>query len=464
MDGSGGWVWRVWLVERVDTGMSDGVGLAIGEGMRGMTFEPDPAHEPSLSRDDAAAMEALFAAGLDPARVHPEARERANRVMALLSGMEAGPAEREQDRRLLVDVAFARAVRSVRTRGPGSLANLTLAPFDADAADALEIAGYKREGVPSTLSARAGKLDELGSLIRGGASLAGAAGAGASGTASRNLIDAVMARVAEETQARGSRMRIEPSRGLGVAPILARWRDLVSVAAVLMVGTSVLWTMAGAASHYASRASCASGLRAVASAMGGYAGDYRDELPIATASLGGGRWWDVRRDTPVSNSANLYTLPRTGYASLAELSCSGNPSACKSKTCEPGAMDWGCFDEISYSYHIMFGQFKPKWNEAARRVVLADRSPVVKRAVAGERIRPDENSMNHMGAGTGAGQNILFSDGSVEWRSSPVLESGDNIWLPKPRVIEVQFVKTPTGIDIRGQELPRDPDDAFVGP
>jgi hypothetical protein len=195
--------------------------------------------------------------------------------------------------------------------------------------------------------------------------------------------------------------------------------------------------------------------------MGGYANDFRDELPVATASLGGSaRWWDVRRDAPVSNAANLYTLPRAGYARLSDLACAGNPAACRNGRCEPGAMDWSCLDEVSYSYQIMFGDHRPRWNAAGRHVVLTDRSPVVRRAVRGEAINPDENSSNH----GGAGQNLLFSDGSAQWTSSPVLPDGDNIWLPKPRVVEVTFVRTPETVRIEGRELPRDENDAFVGP
>jgi hypothetical protein len=42
-----------------------------------------------------------------------------------------------------------------------------------------------------------------------------------------------------------------------------------------------------------------------------------------------------------------------------------------------------------------------------------------------------------------------------------VLPSGDNIWLPM-RVLMLK--EQPTGIEIHGDELPTNPDDAFVGP
>ena len=64
----------------------------------------------------------------------------------------------------------------------------------------------------------------------------------------------------------------------------------------------------------------------------------------------------------------------------------------------------------------------------------------------------------------GSGQNVLFSDGSAQWLRSPVLPNGDNIWLPMPLRVEVRMIQTPTAIEIHGVELPRSPDDAFVGP
>lgn len=423
-----------------------------------MSHDGEPQHEPTLRPEDAAAAEALFAAGMDLSAVAPAERARAERVLGLLSGLEAGPAARSEDRRDLVDLTVARVMRAGRARGPGSLAASALSARDADAVDAMEIAGQDRARVPAVLAERASRVEAIGALLRSGPSASGG----------RGLVDAVMARVEREEEARAERLRMSASRGYGLAPVLARWRDVVSAAAVLLIATSVLWTIGGAMSHYQSRASCLSGLRGVATAMGQYGKDFRDELPIATASLGGAKWWDVKRDAPVSNASNLYTLPRTGYTTPAELACAGNPGACRSGLCEPGAMDWSCLDEISYSYQIMFGERRPKWNDSSRHVVLADRSPVVRRAVRGEAVRPEENSANH----DGRGQNVLFSDGSAVWMPTPTTEAGDNIWLPKPRVFEVRVSRAPGGPDsdgasvirIEGREVPQDPDDAFVGP
>ncbi len=416
-------------------------------------FDADPnplkPAEAALSPEDTAVVEALISGGFDSTVLPPAGRARGEQLLALLGSLEATPVS-AADRRVLVDVTLARVMRAGRAMGPGADAELNLTEADARAADALAGAGYDAARVPEDLSARARRIEAISGLIS------------EPRASSTSLVDSVMAKVERLDADRGDRMKLRPERGLGVGvvPILARWRDVLSTAAVLMVATSVVWTLAGAASHYSQRASCLAGLGGVASAMTGYANDYRDGLPMATASMGGGTWWDVQRDKPTSNSSNLFTLARKGYTALSSLACVGNPDACRSAQCETDAMDWANLNEVSYSYQIMFGPHRPAWNGTTRSVVLADRSPVVRRAILGEAIRPDENSPSH----DGSGQNVLFSDGSAQWLRSPVLSSGDNIWLPMPMRVELRMIQTPTAIEIHGVELPRSPDDAFVGP
>jgi hypothetical protein len=91
------------------------------------------------------------------------------------------------------------------------------------------------------------------------------------------------------------------------------------------------------------------------------------------------------------------------------------------------AEDWQASEQISYSYQNLFAHDRPRWVQPERTVVLADRSPVVPRALRGEWVNPLGNSDNHQGHG----QNVLWSDGSVAYLRTPVLASGDNIWLPR---------------------------------
>ncbi|MBK7404773.1 MAG: hypothetical protein IPJ41_09095 [Phycisphaerales bacterium] len=201
-------------------------------------------------------------------------------------------------------------------------------------------------------------------------------------------------------------------------------------------------------------------MREVAGALGGYALDHDAMLPISTAGFGGGTWWDVGRDPQHSNSANLYTLAREQYLTLASLACPGNPQAARvART--PDARDWSSLDELSYSYRVMARPEREVWGGPSQLVVVADRSPVVLRAVRGQVIYPFESSPNHRGRG----QHGLFADGSAQWLSSPVLPSGDNIWLPKSIEMVIDEVSRRAGLKpIEGTEAPADRQDSFVGP
>jgi len=211
-------------------------------------------------------------------------------------------------------------------------------------------------------------------------------------------------------------------------------------------------------SHRGQGASCLNHFRTTASAMSAYAGTHRDQLPMATASLGGGRWWNVDPERPTSNSANLFELARGSYTDVSTLSCPGNRHA-PTVMWDENARDWRSIQEVSYSYQIMFGPERPRWTPTQRAVVLTDRSPVVLRAYRGERVDPEANSPNH----NGKGQHMLFTDGSAEWARSPVMEDGDNIWLP--RAIERVLEGARGGrIGLEGTETPDSAMDVFVGP
>ncbi|MEK6701739.1 MAG: hypothetical protein AABZ53_05720, partial [Planctomycetota bacterium] len=278
-----------------------------------------------------------------------------------------------------------------------------------------------------------------------------------------------------------SRIEAVPTRSLKFVPIdetggggvpWMRWRELVSMAAVLLIAASVVWPIAAAVRDRSRRVECTTNFGTVASAMSAYANDNHESMPMATAGLGGGSIFDVRPQTPTANSANLYKLPLTGYSKLKDLACPGNDHAYRGD-CPKGSFDWPSLAEISYSLQLLRGATPTKLTEPGRRVVLADRSPVVRRMARNEAIDPFENSDTH----SGTGQNVLFNDGSTEWMTTPVRDGWDNIWLPSVFVVTREFrapVPSPDGkghsgfgqLSITLQEIPtpKSPIDAFVGP
>ena len=338
--------------------------------------------------------------------------------------------------RVLVDVAFHRCLRSVAPT-PEILPELSA--LDADALDAFVMAQGDVSKVPGSLRERANALQGLGALLTSGP-----------GLRSADLADRVMVSASahpwrvSKAEVR-SRMFALPSG----------WRDLVSMAAVLVLGVSLLWPLLGAANHHAKRSQCSANLGMAAAGLGMYANDFEGSLPWVTAGVASRPWWDVQPKQAVSNASNVYVLPRLSYASLASLACPGNPSAPRGE-CPTGHVDWRHLGEVSYSFQIMVGPALRVLSDGPRRVVLADASPVVRWSSAGLPADPEQNSANH----ERAGQFVLFSDGSTQWMFRPVLEGGDNIWLPKFVTDRAALNASP----LNGHEAPLSANDNFVGP
>lgn len=414
-----------------------------------MTPDPDQARKPGpppqahrLSADDGAALDALLSAGHDPAGVSPDRRARAQRLYGLLTLLSAGPVS---DDRALADATLSR-VRRAADRA-FSRSEPVLTPADADALDSWIMHGYAAERAAPSLRARARRLEALSGLVTGGPAAVG----------SPSLVDATLSRVQGEIdrERRAFDITTVRTRARGV-----RLADLVGVAATLLIGGAVVWPVLGAARDYNRKLVCQSHLGATGTALASYAGSNRDFLPTATASLGGGRWWDVGCEDACANSANLFSLVRGGYASVEQLACPGNPHAC-TKINHQTARDWRSLEEVSYSMQLVYGPQGRAWITAAPSPVLADRSPVVLAAVRGEPIDPFANAPNH----GGRGQCVLYTDGTVRWYRSPVLSNGDNIWLPRPieNLIEEIGRSLPPG-SLSGRELPDGADDTVLGP
>lgn len=242
-----------------------------------------------------------------------------------------------------------------------------------------------------------------------------------------------------------------------------RLADLVSLAATLLLVASVTIPVLGGIRSRSMQAICLDNMATAGQAFGEYAGSNRDALPMATAGFGSGggsTWMDVGTTPERSNSSNLYLLIRTNHATLEDLACPTNPDALVTGDAA-NRLDWRSLDEISYSYRIMrYGGIRVHdADQPVRMVLLADRSPVIRRIVSGQPGRPQENTPNH----NYAGQHVLGLDGSSVWHRDPVLDQGDNLWLPRPIEQAIYDARDRAGI-IQGNELPSGPNDAFVGP
>lgn len=422
------------------------------------------AQHPDLCDADCAALEALIAADFDAARVAEPLRERAHRVASVLGildqtlpphqGETSSPAAPHDHSALLVDVTLARVARS-RTALPPELC-----VDDHDALELLVSANFAPERVAAGVRSRARKHAALLSLLDD---------LGAQSVASDrdSLVSATLARVQGTIEQSESRMKLATRPRTN-----SRWglADLVSVAAMLLIAGAVLIPMASTMREYGRRSACESNLLAAGLGFSAYAKDFRDALPLASESRAGTPWWNVGR-TDQSNSANLFTLARTNYTKLANLACAGNPNAC-SQPQLAGDTDWRSISQISYSYQNMYAQDRSRWVQPNTVVILADSSPIIPLALEHKMFNPTANSLNHsavrwgwQGAGLRGGQNALFNDASARFLRSPVLENGDNIYLP--RQMEQAIARQQQPLEVRplqGNESPESASDGFVGP
>lgn len=337
----------------------------------------------------------------------PTQDERDLRLAALLGTLNAESAISADS--TLTDLVLLRVMREAGVGTPNTSNERTpeLAPLDAEALDAWLLAGGRADRVPGALRDRALRLEGLANLVSEGPTPAFRA----------DLVDRLMTQVALTPRAMTPVELPEVAGRIRIA-------DLLSIAAVLVVGVSVIWPMLSSMrdAHY--KTVSASRLAAAGAGMAAYTTNYGG-LPQATASMAGNPWWEVGQNPEHSNSANLYLLARDGYVELAQLASPTNPQAPTQPKDAP-ANDWGSFEQVSYSYRNMFGSDNRNFDIRPAAALLADRSPIVPRSRRGEPARADANSGNF----AGRGQHVLFGDGSVRWLKSPILENGDNIWLP----------------------------------
>jgi len=308
----------------------------------------------------------------------------------------------------LTDLTMVRVLRamgsqvSIESEPPAELA-----PLDAEALDAWLLADGATDRVPTALRGRAERHKALADLVS----------QGVQPQVSADLVERLMTRVSALPTAACGDTRPEIAGRIRLA-------DLMSIAAVLVVGVSVIWPMLTSMrdAHYRNVSSAR--MAAAGNGMAAYAASY-GALPQASASIAGDPWWEVGENPAHSNSANLFTLARDGFVEVAQLASPTNPIAPTSVKVGD-ATDWGSLEEVSYSYRNMFGSRNQAFALTPGSALLADRSPVVPPSRRGETARADANSRNF----AGRGQHVLFGDGSVQWLVNPILESGDNIWLP----------------------------------
>ncbi len=241
--------------------------------------------------------------------------------------------------------------------------------------------------------------------------------------ADESLVYATLARIDRQENEASARLVFDAlSAESGDPP--RRWRfrvpDFISIAAVILIATSVIWPTAVHLRQRNIQTGCADNLRLLSNGFTLYANDHEGAMPMAMANLGVG--WETIR-----NVVNLNPLLAGGYCERGYLNC-------------PGSHDLD--PSYSYQWHLR----RPMWDLGDVTIVLGDRNPRIELALSGR--QQDVvlmSSLNH----NGRGQNVLKTVGSRKWLPQPE-EDNDKIYLPKG----VAF--------LRVGDLPSDPDDIFL--
>ncbi len=265
-----------------------------------------------------------------------------------------------------------------------------------------------------------------------------------------DLTQRALSRIHDVEQRRRLAMQIDRLSGPAVA---FRWRELMGVAAVVLIGLSVLWPVLAQTRSDARRIVCETRLSSAGRALASYAAENGGVMPrlatapnanwatvgrnpapgVATAGFGGG--FTAPSLQAQSNPASLYLLARGGHIDPNTLACPDNAFAPRQMTAT--MHDWRNAREVSYSYQ---NQNTPQaipldatggGISGGGAAVLADKNPIFmpdpndpNRVIVQRMVSPTSATPFHRSAG----QNILTTDGHVTWSTQPVI-AGDNIWL-----------------------------------
>jgi hypothetical protein len=285
------------------------------------------------------------------------------------------------------------------------------------------------------------------------------------------LAERTIQRLKEQARLAGSQNRLEESPATEHAataplrvPIWRNWSGIAAVAAVLVLFVSILFPAFGLARQHLWQSQCQSQQDGIYAGLANYVGDHDGRLPTVAMALGG-PWWKVGAQGPEnqSNTRRAWPLVKQGYASLAFFLCPARPDSSRPDLRSIVVARYNDFPSRSFM-HYSVRLDGPQTSEPTlgrKQVFLADRNPLSEEFPRDMSSVPSielcerllkANSLNHRGRG----QNVLHSDGSVEFcRTRRTSFSNDDIYTLRAMTC---------GSKVRGVERPASDDDDFVAP
>ena len=273
-----------------------------------------------------------------------------------------------------------------------------LSPDDQRVLDALVDAGFSTEGLEAPTPADRNRAAAAASLFE---LLEDYPVEDADDT----LIHATLARIDRIEDGRAARMSFDNEAGETGPRRRVRLPDFISVAAVILIGASVVWPLTTHLREQSIDKGCQSNLQQFARGFSQYAMDYNGAMPTARTGLFSAAWTPNAR-----NVVNLNPLLQQGFVEQGHLNCPGSEGLLSG----------------SYSYQFRVKEHEARWSSGPITVVLGDRNPIIDAVRRRQVIGALTVSINH----GGRGQYVLSSDGATNWLTQPIVGTNDNIWLP----------------------------------
>jgi len=228
-----------------------------------------------------------------------------------------------------------------------------------------------------------------------------------------------------------------------------------ALAAGIFIVVSLAFPTLSAMRHRAWRIACNGRLGNVGAGFIRYAADNDDRIPYV-ATLAGQRW---ARGDEGSNTRHPFLLFKQGYVTAKDLVCPGNRNA-TAVNLSPEQLaacnDFPSTNNFPYSFRIMCEKSSRRL-DGRRYILMSDLSPVFESLCTRDNNAPvllvvDENLIRKLSSNHGGkGQNILRSDGSVEYVTVRFIQGDDIFTINGIRRYE-------------RREVPCDEKDTFLAP
>ncbi len=244
------------------------------------------------------------------------------------------------------------------------------------------------------------------------------------------------------------------------------WRNIAEVAAIAAVVLVVAGVSLPSLSRMRQKAVCKAHLMRIGQAIARYANDHDGALPSVVITAGS-PWWNVgdQGEKNQSNTRHMWLLVKKGYLDGKDFICPGRKDAkavSYTRAQLTGFNDFPSRQHINYSFTFISGK-SGQSQKGRKSILLGDLNPVFEQVFdkGGKRVcMPDKPtkilievqlsrimSANH----AGRGQNLLFGDGSSDFKKTRNI-FGDDIYT----IRDAQSYS--------GCEVPCDEEDIFLAP